>query len=83
MPTVAREGEFEFIVHTREPSFEPPHVHVRLSDGNEVRIELAGGTFMRPDDAGVPPGKSRAILTAYKRHVVEIMKVWSAIHGRR
>jgi len=78
----AREGEFVFIVHTREAQYEPPHVHVRLSDGTDVRIELAGGTFMRPDEAKVPPGKRRAILEAYKRHAAEILKVWSEIYGR-
>ena len=57
MPTVGREGEFEFVVHTREHAFESPHVHVRLSDGTDVRIELAGGTFMRPDEFKVPSGK--------------------------
>jgi hypothetical protein len=83
MPTVAREGEFAFVVHTREFPFEPSHVHVRLGDGTEVRIELAGGTFMRPDEFKVPPGKRRAILEAYRRHAAEILKVWSEIHGRR
>lgn len=83
MPTVAREGEFEFIVHTREFAFEPPHVHVRLSDGTDVRIELAGSTFMQPDEAKVPSGKRRAILALYKRHAAEILRVWTEIHQRR
>lgn len=28
MPTVARQGQFRFVVNTRENAFEPPHVHV-------------------------------------------------------
>lgn len=41
--TVARDGEFSFIIHTRELPFEPPHMHVSFG-GDEVRIELGGGT---------------------------------------
>jgi hypothetical protein len=39
VPTVARDGEFAFIVHTRELPFEPPHVHT-IFGGDEIRIEL-------------------------------------------
>ena len=77
MPTVARDGEFEFIVHTHELPFEPPHVHVRFG-GEEVRIELSGGTFM--DEP--PRGKGRAILEAYKRNAAEIRAFWSEIHDK-
>ena len=28
MPTVAVEGQFRYVVNTRENAFEPPHVHV-------------------------------------------------------
>lgn len=83
MATVAREGEFVFVVHSREFPYEPPHVHVRLGDGTDVRIELSGGTFMKPDEDRVPPGKRRALLEAYKRQAAEILKVWSKIHGGR
>ncbi len=77
MPTVAQEGEFEFIVHTREQRFEPPHVHVRFG-GKEVRIELNSGTFMEDP----PSGKRAAILKAYKKHAVRIRQVWDEIHRR-
>jgi hypothetical protein len=75
MPTVARDGEFRFIVHTDELPFEPPHVHVRFG-GQEVRIELDGGTFMEES----PLGKYRAILKAYRRHAEEIRAAWARIH---
>ena len=78
MPTVAREGEFRFVIHTSELPFEPPHVHVRFSDG-EVRIELDGGTFL--DEP--PPGKRRAILRAYSKHSEKIRRTWEQIHRRR
>ncbi len=83
MPTVAREGEIEFVVHTREFPFEPAHVHVRLTNGTDVRVELAGGTFMRPDEFKVPAGKRRSILTAYRLHAGRILQAWSEIHGGR
>ena len=76
MPTVVREGEFSFIVHTREFPFEPPHVHVSFG-GEEVRIELLGGTFMEDP----PPGKRRAIVVVFRRHVATIWKAWDEIHG--
>ena len=77
MPTVAREGEFEFIVHTRELPFEPPHVHVQFG-GHEVRIELRGDTFMKEP----PAGKKAAILEAYRKHAVQIRATWDRIHKR-
>ena len=36
MPKVTQDGEFTFIIHTRELPFEPPHVHVWFG-GDEVR----------------------------------------------
>lgn len=76
MPTAVRDGEFAFVIHTRELSFEPPHVHVRFG-GNHVRIELAGVTFMDQP----PPGKRRAILEAFARHAARIRRSWEQIHG--
>lgn len=77
MPTVARDGEFSFVVHTRELRFEPPHVHVRFG-GDEVRIELRGGTFMDQP----PVGKRRAVLEAFERHAGAIRRSWDEVHGR-
>lgn len=76
MPTVVQDGEFAFIIHTRELPFEPPHVHVRFG-GEEVRIELGAGTFMEEP----PWGRRRAILEAFARHAGEIRRSWEEIHG--
>lgn len=76
MPTVVRDGEFAFIIHTRELPYEPPHVHVRFG-GNELRIELGGGIFMDQP----PLGKRRAILEAFECHAVTIRRSWEEIHG--
>ncbi len=79
MPTVAREGQFRFVVNTRENIFEPPHVHVWVSNEDVCRIELNGGTFM--DDP--PPGTLRDIMKVYASYAEEISKVWDDIHGGR
>ena len=61
MPTVAMEGQFRFVVNTRENGSEPP----RACGGNEdlCRIELNGGTYMDSP----PPGDFRDILRASSR----------------
>ena len=46
MTTVAVEGQFRFVVNTREDAFEPPHVHVWVGNEDVCRIELNGGAYM-------------------------------------
>jgi len=75
MPTVAREGAFQFVIRTNELPYEPPHVHVRFG-GEEVRINLDSGEFM--DEP--PPGQRRPILKAYRSHADEIRRKWEEIH---
>lgn len=77
MPTVAVEGQFRFVVNTKENSFEPPHVHVWVGNEDVCRIELNGGSFMDTP----PPGNFRNIMRAYARYTEEIRRVWDAIHG--
>ncbi len=78
MPTVAREGEFQFSVYPREAAYEPPHVHVVFA-GEQVRINIDNGQFMEEP----PPGKRRAIRKAYARHAAEIRRKWDEIHGAK
>lgn len=78
MPTVAMEGQFKFIVNTRENAFEPPRVHVWISNKDLCRIELNGGGFLEHP----PPGMQRRILQAYRRHAATIRAEWDRIHGR-
>jgi hypothetical protein len=47
MPTVATEGQFRFVVNTRENEFEPPHVHVWVGNEDVWRIELNGRGLRR------------------------------------
>lgn len=78
MPTIATEGQFRFVVNTRENAFEPPHVHVWLGNEDVCRIELNSGTYM--DEP--PAGAWRDILEAYRRHAEAIRQAWDRIHGR-
>jgi hypothetical protein len=77
MPTVARDGPYEFKVYPREREFEPPHVHVWLGNEPVCRIELDGGTFM--DEP--PPRHWRNIVEAFRRHSVAIRAEWDRLHG--
>ena len=78
MPTVATEGQFRFVVNTRENEFEPPHVHVWVGNEDVCRVELNSELFM--DEP--PPGDYRRILDAYRRHADAIRKTWDEIHKR-
>ena len=77
MPTVATEGQFRFVVNTRENAFEPPHVHVWVGNEDVCRIELNSEKFMEEP----PPGEQRNILLAYRKHADAIRKTWDDIHG--
>lgn len=78
MPTVAREGQFQFVVNTRENEFEPPHVHVWVGNEDVCRLELNSGRFMEEP----PPGNCRSILEAYRMQAGAIRKTWDDIHRR-
>ena len=77
MPTVAVEGQFRFVINTKENSFEPPHVHIWVGNEDVCPIELDGGTFMDKP----APGTFRDILTTYARYAEDIRKTWDTIHG--
>lgn len=78
MPTVAEEGQYRFVIYTRENGFEPPHVHVWVGGDDVCRIELNGGTYI--DEP--PPGRWSDVLSAYWRHATAIRSTWDRIHGR-
>jgi len=78
MPTVATDGQFRFVVNTRENDFEPPHVHVWVGNEDVCRIELNSGRFM--DEP--PPGGRRNILRSYELHTGAIRAAWDRIHER-
>ena len=76
-PTLTRNGEFTFEVHTRELPYEAPHVHVEFGD-SELRISLDDGSFMEEP----PAGKRRALLAAFGRNARQIRSCWERIHRR-
>ena len=78
MPTVARDGPFEFKVYPRELEFEPPHVHVWYENNDACRINLDSGAYM--DDP--PPRRWNDILEAYARHAGPIRAEWDRLHRR-
>ena len=78
VPPVAIEGQFRFVVNTRENQFEPPHVHVWVGNEDVCRIGLNSGSFMEEP----PPGEYRNILEAYVRYAEAIRKTWDDIHHR-
>ena len=78
MPTIAIEGQFRFVVNTRENAFESPHVHVWVGNEDVCRIELNGGAYMDSP----PPGDFRDILVAYSKYAEDIRRTWDGIHGR-
>ncbi|MDO8715442.1 MAG: DUF4160 domain-containing protein [Dehalococcoidales bacterium] len=78
MPTIIEEGQFRFVIYTRENDFEPPHVHVWVGNEDLCRIELNSGRFME----NPPAGDYRSILTAYRKHAMTIREEWDRIHGR-
>ena len=78
MPTVAMDGQFRFVINTRENGFEPPYVHVWVGNEDVCRIELNGGSYVDSP----PPGDFLDILTAYAKYAEDIRAAWDRIHGR-
>jgi hypothetical protein len=76
-PRVAQEGEFTFIIHTRELPYEPPHVHVWCSEG-EFRVNLLTDELM--DE--LPAGKRHKLREAYRQHAATIRQAWREYHGQ-
>lgn len=78
MPTVARDGPFEFKIYPRESAFEPPHVHVWYEGQGACRINLDSGAYLDQP----PPRRWNDILEAYARHAARIRAEWDRLHPR-
>ena len=74
MPTVARADGISFVIHSNDHL--PPHVHVKLSDGSECRINLVSGEFM---DAA-PAGMKKKIMKSYIENLEAIWATWEEYH---
>lgn len=64
-----------FVVYSNDHS--PPHVHCKLGDGTEYRIDLRSGRFMGNEPS--PPMKSR-IMKSYRNDVDRILTLWENAH---
>jgi hypothetical protein len=73
--TVTPVGWGKFVVHSKDHS--PPHVHVRLNDRSEYRIDLISGEFM---DSAPAPGMRRKIMKAYNENIERIWSKWEEMH---
>ena len=78
MPTIAKEGQFRFVIYSRENEFEPPHVHIFIGREDVSRLELNGGQFME----NPPRGNYREILKIYSKYAEVIRCEWDRIHRR-
>ena len=73
--TVTPVGWGKFVVHSNDHF--PPHVHVRLNDGREYRINLISSDFM---DGTPPSGIRKKIMKAYDENVERIWSAWESMH---
>ena len=75
MPAVVRTDEFRFVIYANDHA--PPHVHVKLRDGQDCRIDLLTGDFMDTP----PRGTQRRITKAYYNNIDVIWAEWEKYHA--
>ena len=75
MAVVARTHGLRLVIYPNDHN--PPHVHIRLSNGEECRINLLTGDFM--DDP--PRGLRRTIMRAYVENIEAVWSAWDSYHG--
>lgn len=81
MATEWRQDGFEFVIHSNEPRFEPPHIHV-FKAGEEVKIFLGSddeapqivNIWMKDKDAA----KALAIVAEKQAY---FLGIWRGRHG--
>ena len=78
MPEVIRVGRFKIKIHTREPEFKVPHVHVEYDDGEEVEVSLLSCQII----AGQAPGLESQIRELVSKHHSVCRQTWDNIHGQ-
>lgn len=78
MGTVFENGAFWFLCHSRELSFEPPHVHVKVDRGQEARICLIDDEWLDPK-----PPKAADAMKMYHQNKALCVAAWNKMHPRR
>jgi hypothetical protein len=76
MPTVLREGGFEFRIRTNDHT--PPHVHVFLGD-TEAKIELSPVKIVRV--FGMSKQDAKKAKELVEAHQLELLAEWRKYHG--
>ena len=74
MPTVVRDNGFSFVIYPNDHL--PPHVHVKMRDGRQCRIDLVSGDFIDAPPAGMVSN----IRKSYFDNVAEIWTAWERYH---
>ena len=75
MPTIVRDNGFSFVIYPND--HHPPHVHVKMRDGRQCRIDLLSGEFMDTP----PAGMARSIRNSYFNNVADIWAAWERYHA--
>lgn len=79
MPEVIRVGRYKIKVHSREPEYKIPHVHVEYNPADEVEVSLLSLEII----AGEAPGHEGKIRTLVKKHFTACWKTWDEFHAGR
>lgn len=82
MATVWRQNGFEFVIHTNEPQFEPPHIHV-IKAGGQVKISL-GNDDLPPEIVKIwkmRDGDTVKALLIVAEKQDYFLGAWKGIHG--
>ena len=78
MSTAARyDDRMRFVIHPNDHN--PPHVHVKLQNGDECRINLISGEFMDSP----PAGMRRIIKRRYLDNIEDLFAEWEKYHPDR
>lgn len=75
MPRIKTEWE-SFVVYANDHL--PPHVHCRLKDGTEYRIDLRSGHFIDNEPSS---GMKKRIMKSYQENVDRILTSWEDLHS--
>jgi hypothetical protein len=77
MPEVIRVGQYKIKIHTREPEYKVPHVHVEFEPGEEVEVSLLSLKIL----AGEAPGHEGNIRTLVEKHFTACWNAWDKFHS--
>ncbi len=77
MPEIIRAGGYKIKIHTREPEYKVPHVHVEYEAGEEVEVSLLSLEII----AGRAPGEEGNIRSLVRKHLIACQQKWDELHS--